>query len=75
MRKRILNLIRKLANGEELYTTDSPRITQAEIDEIEKRVDLLQVESIYGAEVGSPRLVYPLFPERFKMKAKELGDV
>ena len=74
MRKRIRSLIKKLASGQEFFTNNYPWISKAEINEIEKLVDHLQIESVHGAEVGSPRAVYPIDLEIFRAKAEELGD-
>ena len=72
MKKRIRNLIYRLASGDDFYTNATPRISKDEIAEIDILVSPLQVESIYGAEAGSPRVVYPLQKERFRAKAKEI---
>jgi len=60
MRRRLRNLLLKLANGDDLYISASPRITKAEIVEIEMLTGiLLQRESLYGVEPGfNPRMVY-----------------
>lgn len=69
MKRRIRNLIIRLADGEDLFTNLSPRITYDEIREIDKLVDSLQIESLHGAEVRSPRLVFPLRLDEFRKKA------
>jgi len=65
MNRRIANLISRLRNGETFYITGDPNISMSEIAEIERLVGLLQIESVYGAEKGSPRAVYPLDLEKF----------
>jgi len=60
-----------MADGDAFYTNDSPRISRAEIKEVEKLLDiLLQIEHTYGAQPG-PIAVYPLFKEKFKEQAKQ----
>ena len=72
MRKRIKNIIRRMLNREDFYTNMSPRISLAEIDEIEELLGvLLQLDYVHGAEAGSPRAVYPLKWDEFEEKAKE----
>ena len=71
---RTLHLIERLAQGGNLFTNSSPRITRAEIEEIETWVGLLQIESVHGAERGSPRMVYPLDLEKFRRAASRLAQ-
>ena len=72
MRKRIKNLITKLMNGDDLYVNLSPRISIAEIEEIEKLGLVVQTEYIHGAERGSPRMAYALKINEFREKAKKI---
>ena len=72
MRKRIKNLITKLMNQDDLYTNCSPRISHAEIDEIEKLGLVIQTEAMHGAESGSPRVVYALHLDQFRERAKKI---
>lgn len=66
MKRRIANIMRRMSNGNDFYTNDSPRITNAEVKEIEQLTGcLLQHESIHGAERGSPIAVYPLHKQKF----------
>jgi len=70
-KSRIDRLIQRLAAGDEFYLNDSPRISQAEIDEIECRIGPLQIESTAGADRRSPRAVYPLRIDAFRVAASE----
>lgn len=73
IRRRIKNIIRRMVNGEEFYTNRSPRISRAEIKEIDAiDVDLwLQTEHTHGAQPG-PIAVYPLHKDKFKERAKSI---
>jgi len=54
-----------MADGEDFYTNDSPRISRAEIKEVEDLLDsLLQIEHTHGAQPG-PIAVYPLHKDKF----------
>lgn len=72
MRKRYKNILTKLLDGDWYYINMSPRISYKEIDEIRNQHDIwLQVESIYGAERGSPNAVYFL-TDKEAQKAREI---
>ena len=72
MRRRYKNIFTKLIDGDYYYTNMSPRISYKEIDEIRNQHNIwLQVESVYGAEKGSPNAVYFL-SDKEKSKAMEL---
>lgn len=71
-RRRIINIIRKMTQGDDFYTNDSPRISRAEITEVEKLLDvLLQIEHTHGAQPG-PIAVYPLHRDAFRERAKPI---
>lgn len=72
-RRRILNIIRRMAQGNDFYTNDSPRISKAEIEEINS-LDYnlwLQKEHTYGASAG-PIAVYPLHRDKFIKQAQTI---
>lgn len=61
------SIAKRMTRGEEFYLRGgSPRITRAQIAVIEKRFGMLQIESVNGAESGSPRVVYPLHMQSFR---------
>ena len=70
-RRRILNIIRRMTEGDDFYTNLSPRISRAEIEEIDSLGLRLQVEHTHGAQPG-PIAVYPLHKNEFKERAKEI---
>ena len=58
-----------MADGDDFYTNAHPRISKAEIKEVETLLDTwLQKEHMSGAHAG-PIAVYPLDEEEFKEKA------
>ena len=62
--------MKRMAQSERFYTNFSPRISNVEIAEIEKKLGtLLQREHIAGASAG-PIAIYPLSPTDFKNKLK-----
>jgi len=70
-RRRLRNIIQRLLDGDEYYTNLSPRISWAEIEEVQNALGtLLQVEHTHGAQAG-PIAVYPLHEDEFIEKAKE----
>ena len=69
--RRQQNLIKRFLNGEEFYTNFSPRITHAEIKELDNLGLRLQCDHTHGAEAG-PIAVYPLIKEEFEKRAKEI---
>lgn len=72
MRDRIKHIIEQMCDRESFYLNVEPRITRAEIEEIENTLDvLLQVENLHGAEEGSPQIVYPLFYDLFVKQVAE----
>ena len=72
MRRRIKNLITRMLNGDDFFTSGaSPRISLAEIKELEELGIQMQTESMHGAELGY-RVAYPLHREEFAKKAKKL---
>ena len=60
-----------MADGEDFYTNASPRITNAEIQELWDLGFALQKEHTYGAMAG-PIAVYPLHKEKFKQQVMQL---
>ena len=70
-RRRILNIIRRMTEGDDFFTNMSPRISKAEIEEIRLLGFSLQREHTHGAQPG-PIAVYPLFPDKFKERAKTI---
>jgi len=68
--RRVRNIVQRMLEGEDFYTNFSPRISNTEIEEIEKKLDLkLQREHTAGAIAG-PIAIYPLHKEEFEIKAK-----
>lgn len=70
--RRIKNTMRRMCEGEDFYTNANPRITNAEITEIEKVLDLtLQRDHTFGASAG-PIAIYPLDREEFKKRVEQM---
>lgn len=69
--RRILNLIRRLLDGDEFYTNASPHITHGEIEELRTLGFRVQTEHTHGANAG-PIAVYPLIKSEFEQRAKEI---
>lgn len=72
-RRRILNIIRRMSEGDDFYTNCSPRITRAEIEEIKALGFALQIEHTHGAQPG-PIAVYPLKNKEFLKQAKRIFE-
>jgi len=68
-RRRILNIIRRMTAGDDFFTNESPRISNAEIKELGALGFSIQKEHTHGAQPG-PIAVYPLFPDKFRERAK-----
>lgn len=68
--RRMLNIIRRLMDGDDFYTNMAPRISHNEIKELSDLGFRLQVEHTSGAQAG-PIAVYPLIREEFEKRAKE----
>jgi hypothetical protein len=69
--RRLKNIITHYLTGGEYYTNYPPRISKAEIKELESQLDIiLQTEHTYGAQAG-PIAVYPLNKKEFNRKALE----
>lgn len=65
MKRRMKNLLHKLRAAESLFTNFSPRISWAEIAEVRELTGISpQVESLHGAEAGSPRFVFIMEHQR-----------
>ena len=69
--RRILNLVRRMMDGEEYYTNCSPRITHEEMKTLEAFGFQLQTEHTHGAQAG-PIAVYPLHKDEFNKRASEV---
>lgn len=60
-----------MLDGDDYYTNESPRISRAEIKEVEKALEIqLQIEHTHGAQAG-PIAVYPLHKKDFAEKAEK----
>jgi len=59
-----------MCEGDDFFTNMSPRISLAEIEEMWALGFSIQKEHTHGAQPG-PIAVYPLFPDKFKERAKQ----
>jgi hypothetical protein len=66
----MLNIVRRLMDGEEFYTNMAPRICHNEIKELSDLGFRLQVDHSSGAQVG-PIAVYLLIKEEFEKRVGE----
>jgi len=69
--RRMENLIRKIANEDDLFTNLSPRISRAEIRQLTELGFAIQIEHTHGAQAG-PIAVYALHLDETKKLAKRL---
>jgi hypothetical protein len=70
---KLINAMHYLCEDLMYLTVGYPRIYQRQINRIQELTGcLLQVESLYGAEKGSPRVVYPLFQDQYNAAVKAL---
>lgn len=74
--KRHIKLIKRLMNRENLFVSyGNPTISYREITQISDMTgELIQVESLSGAERGSPRFVYAVSYEKFKIAGQRIID-
>ncbi|HEX2556687.1 MAG TPA: hypothetical protein VHK86_00055 [Nitrososphaera sp.] len=73
MRRRIKNILQRMANGERFYSSGSPRITRAEYREASTLGFMIQGESCHGADLSEGYVYYALNKEAMKAKL-EAGD-
>jgi hypothetical protein len=70
MRQRIKNILREFIRSGELYSKHSPRMTDAEMNELWDLGLRLQKSSCHGADTSQGYVYYPLHDARdFKAKA------
>jgi len=73
--RRFENIVRRMLDGDDFYTNRSPRISRAEIEEIETRLGVqLQKDYTFGAIPG-PIAIYPVNKVEFAKKASKFLKV
>ncbi len=66
--RRLKNIIKRMLDGEDFYTNQNPRITNAEIQQLWDLGFMIQKESLYGAQTPAIWVVHPINKE-FKTQA------